>query len=406
MDLLIAAAEPSGDRHAAHLLRALRGLRPALDFSGFGGPEMRAAGCELHADLTAMASMGLGFRKHLLGFVKVLERFDELLVKRRPAAVLLVDSPGLNFLLARLARWRGVPVAYYICPQIWAWAPWRRSKVLRWTDLLMVILPFEETLYRNPRVPVHYVGHPLADELSELPPSWGAELREALAIAPGEQLVGVFPGSRRHEVEGLLPHFRRLLERMELDPRRHRLAVSCYRPEFGALVEGALRGSPLRPLVFREDARRLMMACDLALLASGTATLELAFFEKPMLVFYRAGWIERLLYRLFVVSPAFALPNILGLAVNGDAEPTVVERLLGRELPADLPARARRLLEDGEARIEAIQRLQRLKESLFRPGGSALAARTLLDWLDGRGGREGLSRSGTQISQISENDVD
>ena len=201
--LLVSAVEPSADLHLAHLLDELSRLNPDLEYRGFGGERMRETGCRIDADPTAISSVGFGFLKSIGHYYGLLKTFDRLLREYKPAAVLLVDAPAFNFLLARLARWRGVPVVYYICPQIWAWAPWRRRKVLRYTDLLMPIIPFEEELYRNDKVPVEYVGHPIADELSSLPDDLGEQLRSSLGVGAGEKLIGVFPGSRRQEVESL-----------------------------------------------------------------------------------------------------------------------------------------------------------------------------------------------------------
>src|SRR6267143_4015879 len=131
--VLVSAAERSGDLHAANLVREIKKTRPDIDFEGFGGELLDGAGCKIHRDLVSRSSFGFGFLSHLGHYIRVIRAFDRLLEESCPAAVLLVDSPGLHFIFARMARWRGVPVVYYICPQIWAWAPWRRSKILKYT---------------------------------------------------------------------------------------------------------------------------------------------------------------------------------------------------------------------------------------------------------------------------------
>lgn len=380
--LLVSAVEPSADLHLAHLLEELGKLQPSLEYRGFGGERMRQAGCRIDADPTSFSSVGFGFFSSIGHYFRLLKTFDRLLREFKPAAVLLVDAPAFNFLLARLARWRGVPVVYYICPQIWAWAPWRRRKVLRYTDLLMPIIPFEEELYRNDKVPVHYVGHPIADELSNLPDSLGEELRGALGVGAGEKLIGIFPGSRRQEVEALSSSFFNLLGQMELGPQRHRVAVSALRAEFKEVIETAAAKQGLKVEIVEGDCRALMSACDLALVASGTASLELAWFEKPMLVFYK---VNRLGYRLFKsffsVTPWFTLPNILGCEANS-GEATVFEKLLrsDSELEELVPL-AMGLLEDDQRRTEAVERLQRLKNACMKPGANAKAAEVLTDFL-------------------------
>ena len=379
--LLFVAAEPSGDQHAAHLVRALRDERPEIEFAAFGGEALRQAGCHVHQDLTARASMVVGFLRNLRFYFSVLRNFDRTLSERRPDAVVLVDSPGLNLLLARLARWRGVPVVYYICPQIWAWAPWRRSKVLRWTDLLMVILPFEEELYRGGGVPVRHVGHPLADELAEYPADAGETLRREAGVSPSEKLIGLFPGSRKQEIEGLTDVFCRLVRSIPMNSSPGKVLVSCCRGEFRPFIESAGRRSGVDLKVVTDDARRLMMACDFAVVASGTASLELAYFEKPMVVLYRTNRLGRAMFRNFGVTPWIALPNILGSGLQDD-ELTVFEKVFISEPGAEVAPVARSLLEDGEVRSRAIARLKRLKESALRPGGIGKAAATLLSFLD------------------------
>lgn len=381
--LLLVAAEASSDAHGAELVRAVRARRPGLACLGFGGESMRRAGCEIIEDLTGAGSMVFGFLRHLRRYFNVLRRFDETLAERRPSAVVLIDSPGLNFLLARLARWRGVPVVYYVCPQIWAWAPWRLGKILRWTDLLLPILPFEVDLYGGKGVPVRYSGHPLADELGRWSRADGERLREERGVKPGEKLLGLFPGSRVQEIAGLTRIFCRVIAAGSPAPGSCRVMVSCCEDEFFPLIEEALRDVDLRVDIVMGDAHPLMMACDFAVVASGTASLELAYFEKPMLVLYRTSRLGLLLFRLLSVTPFIALPNILGLA-GGDAGPTVVEELFAGDPAPELAGQVRELIEDGPARRRAVERLRRLQGSVFRPGGTDQAAGELLEFLQER----------------------
>jgi lipid-A-disaccharide synthase len=379
--LFFSAAERSGDTHAANVVGALKRLRPELECEGFGGELMAAQGCLIHEDLVAVSTMGLGFLRHLGRYVRVLRKFYRCLIERTPSAVVLVDSPGLNFCLARLARWRKVPVIYYICPQIWAWAPWRRSKVLRYTDLLLVILPFEEELYRNPLVPVRFVGHPLADSLRQIPPSVGLELRRRLRISPEERVIGILPGSREQEVTQLMPVLREIINGMNLDPKGHRLLISSFREGFRGSIEQLLWGCRVPHEVLLEDARAITAASDLVLVASGTASLEVAYFEKPMLVLYGVSRLTRFGYDLLAVTPFFSLPNILGARLFG-GEPLVRERLcLGSEAP-ELARAAKSLLEPGAVRQEALDRLREFNARTFQPGASRRAAEAILEFID------------------------
>ncbi len=377
MKVFISAGERSGDVHASNLIREVRRLRPDIEFEGFGGPRMAEAGCVLHRDMLDLSVMWSSFLGHIFQFMWLIRRFWWHIREDPPSAIVLVDYPGLHFILARIARARGIPVIYYICPQIWAWAGWRRPKILRLTDLLMVILPFEVELYRNPKTAVAYVGHPLADELLRA----GAEaaapaIREELALPPGGKLIGVFPGSRRQEIGALGPLFRDVLEGMRLDPAAHRLLVSICRPDFREPLEEALRGLPI-PAVFHDgDARSLMAACDFAIAASGTATLELAFYGKPMVVLYRIPAWQMFFYRTGSSSPWISLVNILGGA------PIVPEKVVVRARARDMAAAARKLLDETPERAECLRRLAALRSAAFAPGGTAKAASTLVEFLE------------------------
>jgi lipid-A-disaccharide synthase len=385
--LLVSAAEGSADAHLAKLACELRRRQPDIEIEGFGGKLLAAAGCRVHEDLIALASMGIGFLANTRRFFGVVKTFDRLLGERRPDAVLLVDSPGLHLILARLARWRDVPVVYYICPQIWAWAPWRRSKVLRYTDLLLVILPFEADLYRSEDgPPVVYVGHPLGDSLAAIEPSAGERIRAGLRIPPEARVIGIFPGSREAEVRGLMPLFRTIIDDMGLDPSRHRLLVSSFREGFRGAIEEMLLGCRIPHEVLAEDTRAIALASDFVIAKSGTASLEVAYFEKPMVVLYRVSRLGKLFFRLVSVTPYFALPNILGASLL-DGAPVVPERLLAGRDTADLAALARSLLDPGPARDDAVRKLRRLKESAFAPGANARAADVLLRFLERSRGR-------------------
>ena len=378
--VFISAGENSGDLHAANFIRAVRALRPEVEFEGFGGPRMAAAGCRLHKDMLGLSVMWASFLGHLAAFLGVIRQFYWLLRRNPPAVVVLVDFPGLHFLLARLARARGIPIVYYICPQIWGWAPWRRRKILRLTDLLLVILPFEEEFYRNSRTRVIYVGHPLADDLREIEPRLDPEaVRSASAVPEGGKLIAVLPGSRMQEVLSLAPLLRGILDGMGLEAARHRVVVSCCRPGFRPALESSLKGLATPWRIDEGDSRTIMAACDFALVASGTATLELAYFGKPMLVLYRIPLWQYPFYRTQRMSPYISLVNLLG---RGGLVP---ERVVSRGGAGGLTSLARALLEDGPERSACLERLRALKETAFRPGGTERAAKELIRCLETRG---------------------
>lgn len=389
--VFICAGEDSGDVHASSLIRQMAQVRPDVRFEGFGGRRMEAAGCHLHANIIHLAAMGFSFLQNVRAFAGLIRRFYRLLREDPPDVLVLVDFPGFNFLLARLAHWNEIPVVYYICPQIWAWAPWRRGKILRLTDLLMVILPFEEDFYRSPGHHVVHVGHPLADALTATPPAdvLEDELRARHAIATGARVLGLFPGSREHEVRQLLPYYRDILAKMAIDPGSDRIVVSCCREEFRPIIEETLRDLPVRVDIEEGDAHALMAASDLALVASGTASLELAYYGTPMLVLYRVGRLAHAVFRLLCTSPFISLVNILG------GEEVVPEEVTHRDGSEEQARRAELLLRDTPERARCIQRLQDLRERVFQPGASRHAAETLARFLEARRVTTGLPAGGS-----------
>ncbi len=377
--VFVCVGESSGDLHASNLIRNMAKTHPEVKFEGFGGPLMEEAGCRLHADIIHLASMGVGFVAHIFKFIGLVRKVQKLLNDDPPDAFLLIDMPGFNFVLARLAKWYSVPVVYYICPQIWAWAPWRRRKILRLTDLLMVILPFEVEYYEDEDHEVVFVGHPLGDSLIHQPPpeEIAHGLRDEFKISDKEKIIGLFPGSRGHEVETLLPYFKSILSKMSLDGDIHRILISSCREEFTDPINEAFSDFELKVDIVSGEARPLMAACDLALVASGTATLELAYYQKPMLVLYRITNV--FYYRMFrwlCTSPYISLVNILG---GGEIVPEEIDYRDGSDKQALL---AEELLTDSELRRKCLKGLKRLREEVFKPGASQKAADTLGQFLE------------------------
>ncbi len=391
--IFISAAERSGDAHAARLVGALRERSRALDVFGFGGELLRGAGVRVVRDTVGMASMGTGFLGHLGDIVGSVRAFDRILRRERPDAVIFVDSPGLHFLFARIARWRGVRVIDYICPQIWAWAPWRRGKVLRYADLLLPILPFETEVFANDRVPVVPVGHPLGETLAEVDPHGGETLRSELDIDSGARVIGLLPGSRTQEVASLAPLYRGVIDRLGLDPERDRVVVSCFRESFRDVLESAFDSASVPVEISHVDARRIVQASDFVIVASGTASLEVAFFETPMVVLYHVSPLLRALSRRYLVVPYFSLPNLLG-AADTDGAPVVHEQLCRGDEADEVAAIVRALLEDGEAQATQRARLRAIRERVLAPGAADRAARAVLEFL-GAGGDESPSRRAT-----------
>lgn len=363
--LLLVAGEASGDLHGARLLTELRRLIPDLAPFGLGGDEMTAAGLDAVGHSGEIAVVGL------VEALRVLPRawriFDRLLeeVERRDARhAVLIDAPDFNLRLARRLARRGVRVVYYVSPQIWAWRRGRVRTIARVVDRMLVLFPFEEGFYREHGVDVVHVGHPLVDEVPELPQAWDDASR-----APAEPFtVALLPGSRASEVRSLLPELAAavtiLAERL---PVAVRLIQAPTIPD--ALLDELLAGYAGPPLErIRRDRYRAVAASHLALCASGTATVETALLGTPLVVVYRlAPWTYTLARRL-VKLPHISMVNlVLG-------ERAVPELVQDEASPEGIATTAERLLRDPDAIATMRAKLAELRRRLGTGGASRRAA--------------------------------
>ena len=371
--ILLVAGEASGDLHGARLLSALQERDPQIQAFGLGGGELRAAGFEAVSD-EDIAVVGITEVLKILPrarrvFRTLLEEVD----RRRPAAAVLVDFPEFNLRLAAKLKERGVPVIYYISPQVWAWRSRRVRKISRIVDLMLVLFPFEVTFYEGHGVAVRHVGHPLVDEVPKLAHRWdGPEASE------GPFRIALLPGSRPSEVEALLPGLlkavRLLAEELPVLPRLVR--APSISMEF---LKPFLEASEVEvEVVVSEDRFRVIADSHLALCASGTATLETGLLETPMLVVYRLASWTYLLARLLVRLPYISLVNLV-------LEEGIVPELLQEEAkPEKVARRAAELLRDDEALLEMRQRLRGLRSRLGDKGASRRASAEILAWLEQR----------------------
>jgi len=366
-DLLVVAGEASGDLHAARLLQALNELRPDLRAFGLGSRQLEVAGARLIAQSDEISVVGISEALSVLKRAK--EIFRELLAevdRVRPAAAVLVDFPEFNLRLARELKWRGVPVVYYVSPQIWAWRRWRVRSIADTVDRMLVLFAFETAFYRRHGVPVTHVGHPLVDEVPRLRQAWDDLPRGTL---PQRFEIALLPGSRASEVESLLGVQLDTLNllRASLDVGgRLILAPSIPRRS----LENELRRSGLEGIVRIVESDRLteVAGSHLAICASGTATLETGLLGTPLLMVYRLKrWTWRLA-RLMVRVPHAALVNLV-------LEERVVPELLQGEANAPrIAAEAEKLLRSRVAVDRMRSGLARLRDRLGKPGAAHRAA--------------------------------
>ena len=367
---MLVAGEASGDLHGATLARALRAHAAGARLYGMGGRHMAAEGVELLVDVTAGATVG---GTEAVGGVPRLYRAyrrlrTALTGPERPDAVVLIDFPEFNLRLARVARRAGIAVAYFMAPQIWAWRAWRIRAMRRVVSLVLAVFPFETSLYRRAGVPVAFVGHPVLDAVAGA--ASRADARRALGIDDAAPVIGLLPGSRRHEVVGMLPTMQeaaRLIAAAHPDAR----FLVAQAPTVEAAQLSANGGPPMR--VVAGATYTVMRAADLLLVTSGTATLEAALLGTPMVVCYRLSRLSELLFKPLVRVPWISLANIvLGRAVVPELYQNVLtgERL-GRE--------ALRLLDSPSALAVQRQAFAELVAELGAPGAGARAAGHVLE---------------------------
>lgn len=347
---------------------------------------MAAAGMEVLADLSRHAVVGTS---EALGRIPGLYRAYRLLqarlVEDRPRALVVIDFPEFNLRLARSARRAGVPVVYFIPPQLWAWRRGRIRQMARRVSRVLPVLPFEEALYRDAGIPVDMVGHPLLDVLP-LDLTRDAA-RRALGLDPGEVVIGLLPGSRREEVVRLLPPMLTAARRLAASGAARRftlgLAPTVDRAAVEGLVQAALVEGGPRIAVIEARSYAVMAAADVVLIASGTATLEAALLGTPMVVCYRVSRLTEALVRMLVRVPWCSLPNLI-------AGRAVVPEILQDDLTGQrLASEALRLLEDPLAATAQRAAFKEVRARLGEPGVGRRAARAVLEAarLGERGGR-------------------
>ncbi|HRX83862.1 MAG TPA: lipid-A-disaccharide synthase [Phycisphaerae bacterium] len=370
--MFISAAEQSADLHAAKLIRAVHRVDPTVRFVGVAGEQMRAAGCAGIFDMTAHAAMLAGMFRVAPQAWRMLRTARAYLRANPVDLALVIDSPMLHLPIAKHARRAGVPVLYYIAPQVWAWAKSRVRRVRRRTSRLAVILPFEEQFFRDYGIPADYVGHPLFDTLAN-------RQIDAEAVAglrrKGSPLVVIMPGSRTHVAHEVFPGQLEVAAAIHAAHPGAHFCISVANARTRPIVESALADASIPYSLHEEENGPLLTAADFALVASGTATLETAYYHVPMVVMYNAtrwGWY--VFGKWVTCTPHFSIVNILaGRAIVPEFMPFYrsTEPIKRAALEMLEPQRL------AEKRCE----LEQMMTPLIKTGASDNAARIVLEML-------------------------
>jgi lipid-A-disaccharide synthase len=371
---MIVAGEASGDLHGANLVRAMDKLSPGLSFFGIGGSRMRAAGVDTLVDASEMAVVGL---------IEVIAHFDvisrayltlkKIISSNPPDLLILIDYPDFNLRIAGLAKRAGVPVLYYISPQVWAWRVGRVKKIARVVDRMAVVFPFEVPFYEKEGVPVSFVGHPLVDTVS--PTMSRDEARMQFGLDDRRRTVGLFPGSRHGEIKRLLPTIlaaaKLLNERFDDLQFILPLASSLTLAD----INHYLDSSGLSVTVIEGKGYDVMQVCDAIITVSGTVTLEIALMAVPMVIIYRVSPLTYAIGVRLIKVDHIGICNIV-------AGERVVRELLQHDAePVRIADEISHILTDPDYAAGIRRKLSRVKEKLGSGGGAARAAGLALEMI-------------------------
>jgi lipid-A-disaccharide synthase len=362
--ILLSAGEASGDMYAARLARALQARLPVHIF-GMGGPQMREAGVEIITDYSEVAVVGITeILKHLPSLRRAMERLVRGAEKRQPALAILTDFPGFHLRLARKLQPRGIRNVYYICPQFWAWRPWRANLIRRRFVKALCIFPFEETFFREAGVAAEFVGHPLVGTVHATQDR--KLFCQALGLDARRTLVTILPGSRAGELAHHLPVLAEACVRIHAK-KPAQFVVAAAHPQ---IVEQVRSGWPagLTLRIVEGQTYNALSAADAAIVSSGTATVEAALLNVPMVVVYRVSPLTATLAKPLVRTPYFAMVNLI-------AEKELVPELVQNDFTPERVARETlQLLQDPNARASQREGLQEVRKRLGPPGAVERAA--------------------------------
>lgn len=358
--LFFVAGERSGDAHGAHLIAALRRRDPSIQCEGLGGIMMAEAGMRLLHDLASHAIMGFAeVVKHFPAIRKVWRDTVAHIEEKRPDALVLIDYPGFNLRLAQHAEKLGIPVIYYISPQIWAWKKKRIHTIARCVRKMLVIFPFEEALYHKAGVDCAFVGHPLIDRVAECPANQASVV------------VGLLPGSRAQEIARIMPVMAETARRLHARHPELRFMTPCVDAARAAQIRALAGALPLEIEVGGMES--VLRQARFCMVASGTATLETALYNVPMVILYRTSSITYALARLLVRGLTHI--GIVNILAGKEIVPEFVQY---RATPENVMPAALELIENSPARERMLADFAELRAHLGAGGASENAAREIL----------------------------
>lgn len=366
---LIIAGENSGEKYGARIIHEFRKFHPSATFFGIGGKEMEKEGVDLLFSIKELALVGaFEVIAHLPRLIRIFSHLKKEIARREPVASVLVDSPDFNLRLAKVLKKKSIPVLYYISPTVWAWRKGRLKTIKNAVDKMMLIFPFEEKIYREHQIPARYVGHPLREILK-----LALQKKEFLKkhnLDPSKKVITFLPGSRRSELTFHMPVIVKAIKRIQEEFDTQFLLLKAENID-DQLISGFISSSMDKIKILAEDKYEAMASSDIILAACGTANLEAALLEIPLISFYRIQPLTYLLGRPFVHIRNYSIVNIL-------AGRRIVPELIQRDFtPQNIYWETKRILCSAEKRMEMIKDFQSIKKILGDRMASQNAAQEL-----------------------------
>ena len=374
---MIVAGEGSGDLYGSELAKAISQLRPDLKIKGVAGPKMRGAGVEALFNAEDISVVGIFEAVGKLRFLKrVFNGIKKELLSKKYASIVLIDLPDFNLRLAKAAKEIGIPVIYYISPQIWAWRRWRIKKVKRYVDKMLVILPFEVEFYKKSGVDVEFVGHPLIDLVKT--PYSKEEICHRFDLEMDEPIICLVPGSREIEIKHNFPIIIQSAEIIKKALPESQFILPLATTLDRQQVEKFISKKDLEIKITEDLTDETKNTADFIIVVSGTATLETALLEKPMVIFYRGTLFEWLLVETFLTIPYFGLVNIIA---GKEIVPELRQYQASPKKIAEITIKA---LKESNYYNSMKEELLKIRQVLGEPGASMRCAQKISDFLENR----------------------
>ena len=374
--ILIIAGEASSDMHAADLVKEIKSVKSDVSFFGLGGNRMKEAGVDIHENIVRLAFMGPGgLFKHYLQLKKIFNTLRDNLKQNPPDLAVLIDYAEFNLRVAKELKALGVPVVYYVSPQVWAWGLWRIKTIRRLVDKMLVFFKFEETLYKEHGVNVSFVGHPLLDMVKTT--SKKEAILKKLGIEKDFKVIGLLPGSRESEIKNILPV---MLESAKLILNTFNQRIRFVLPMAATVnkqyVKQRIKNSGVDVIAVENDTYNAVSICNCAMVTSGTATLETALLNVPMAIIYKANFLNYILTKHLIKLPYIGLVNV----ISGKH---VVKEFLQYEATSEKIADyMKRLITDEKLINKIKQEFLAIRLSLEEPGAVTRAAKEVADFLN------------------------